>query len=83
MILGEDKKRLSKRHGAAGVNEYESMGYQPDALLNYLALLGWNPGTEEEIFDLDSLVRILISGRFRKNPLPMTRRNLTGLARSI
>ena len=57
MILGEDKKRLSKRHGAAGVNEYESMGYQPDALLNYLALLGWNPGTEEEIFDLDSLVK--------------------------
>ncbi len=57
MILGEDKKRLSKRHGAAGVNEYESMGFQPDALLNYLALLGWNPGTEEEIFDLGSLVK--------------------------
>jgi len=57
MILGEDKKRLSKRHGAIGVNEYESMGYQPDALLNYLALLGWNPGTEEEIFDLGSLVK--------------------------
>ena len=55
MILGEDNKRLSKRHGAAGVNEYERMGYQPDALLNYLALLGWNPGTEEEIFDLGSL----------------------------
>ena len=57
MILGEDKKRLSKRHGAAGVNEYESMGYQPDALLNYLVLLGWNPGTGEEIFDLNSLVK--------------------------
>ena len=57
MILGEDKKRLSKRHGATGVNEYESMGYQSDALLNYLALLGWNPGTDEEIFDLGSLVK--------------------------
>ena len=57
MILGEDKKRLSKRHGATGVNEYESMGYQPDALLNYLVLLGWNPGTDEEIFDLGSLVK--------------------------
>ena len=57
MILGEDNKRLSKRHGAAGVNEYERMGYQPDALLNYLALLGWNPGTDEEIFDLSSLVK--------------------------
>ena len=57
MILGEDKKRLSKRHGAYGVNEYDIIGYQQDALLNYLALLGWNPGTEEEIFDLDSLVK--------------------------
>ena len=56
MILGEDKKRLSKRHGATGVDEYKSMGYQADALLNYLALLGWNPGTDEEIFDLGSLV---------------------------
>ena len=56
MILGEDKKRLSKRHGATGVDEYKNMGYQADALLNYLALLGWNPGTDEEIFDLGSLV---------------------------
>ena len=57
MILGEDHKRLSKRHGAVGVNEYERMGYQPNALLNYLALLGWNPGTEEEIFDLSGLIK--------------------------
>ena len=56
MILGEDKKRLSKRHGATGVDEYRRSGYQPGALLNYLALLGWNPGTEEEIFDLEELV---------------------------
>ena len=56
MILGEDKKRLSKRHGATGVYEYRKMGYQPAALLNYLALLGWNPGTEQEIFDLPQLV---------------------------
>jgi glutamyl-tRNA synthetase len=56
MILGEDKKRLSKRHGATGVDQYRDLGYQPGALLNYLALLGWNPGTEEEIFELDKLV---------------------------
>ena len=54
------------------------MGYQPDALLNYLALLGWNPGTEEEIFDLDSLVKNFDISKVQKNPLPMTRRNLTG-----
>ena len=41
MILGEDKKRLSKRHGATGVYDYRERGYQPAALLNYLALLGW------------------------------------------
>ena len=53
MILGEDKKRLSKRHGATGVQSYRDEGFQPEALLNYLALLGWNPGTEEEIMDLE------------------------------
>ena len=56
MILGEDKKRLSKRHGATGVQSYRDEGFQPEALLNYLALLGWNPGTEEEIMDLEQLV---------------------------
>ena len=56
MILGDDKKRLSKRHGATGVHYYRDSGYQPNALINYLALLGWNPGTEKEIFNLDKLI---------------------------
>ena len=56
MILGEDKKRLSKRHGATGVQSYRDEGFQPESLLNYLALLGWNPGTEEEIMGLGQLV---------------------------
>lgn len=50
MILGPDKKRLSKRHGATGVQEYKEKGYLPEALTNYLALLGWNPGTEQELY---------------------------------
>ena len=50
MILGKDKKKLSKRHGATSVYEYRDMGYHPDALFNYFALLGWNPGDEREIF---------------------------------
>ena len=58
MILGPDKKRLSKRHGATGVQSYRDQGYQPRALLNYLALLGWNPGTDEEIMDLNRLVNL-------------------------
>ena len=56
MILGPDKKRLSKRHGAPGVQNFNDDGYLPESLLNYLALLGWNPGTEEEIFSLQQLV---------------------------
>jgi len=56
MILGPDKKRLSKRHGAPGVQKFRDEGYLPESLLNYLALLGWNPGTEDEIFSLEKLV---------------------------
>ena len=48
MILGEDKKRLSKRHGAVSVLEYERLGYLPEAMLNFLALLGWAPGGDRE-----------------------------------
>jgi glutamyl-tRNA synthetase len=56
MILGQDKKRLSKRHGATGVQTYRDEGYQSEALLNYLSLLGWNPGTEEEIMSLSKII---------------------------
>ena len=56
MILGPDGSRLSKRHGATSVEEFRARGYLPGALLNYLALLGWNPGDEREFFRLDELV---------------------------
>ena len=56
MILGEDKKKLSKRHGAESVESYRDKGFQPTPLINYLALLGWNPGTNEEIMDLTQLI---------------------------
>ena len=57
MILGPNKERLSKRHGATGVQEYQKEGYQYEGLLNYLAFLGWNPGTDEEIMNLDALAK--------------------------
>ncbi len=57
MILGTDGKRLSKRHGAVGVQTYREKGYLPQALVNFLALLGWNPGDEREIFSLEDLVQ--------------------------
>ena len=50
LILGTDKKRLSKRHGATSVMEYQRLGYLPEAMVNFLALLGWSPGTDEELF---------------------------------
>ena len=56
MILGEDRKRLSKRHGAASLLSYKKYGYQSGALINYLAFLGWNPGTQEEIMDIEQLI---------------------------
>jgi glutamyl-tRNA synthetase len=55
MILGADGKRLSKRHGATAVGDYRLEGILPGAMVNFLALLGWNPGTEEEVFDAEEL----------------------------
>jgi glutamyl-tRNA synthetase len=56
LILGPDKKRLSKRHGATSVMEYHRLGYLPDAMVNFLALLGWSPGDDRELFALDDLI---------------------------
>jgi glutamyl-tRNA synthetase len=56
LILGADKKRLSKRHGATAVGEYETQGYLPEAMVNFLALLGWSPGGNDEVFSKDELV---------------------------
>ncbi|MBQ7197469.1 MAG: glutamate--tRNA ligase [Synergistaceae bacterium] len=50
MILGRDKKKLSKRHGATSIYEYRDMGYMPDSMFNFLALLGWSAGDDKEIF---------------------------------
>jgi glutamyl-tRNA synthetase len=58
LILGSDKKRLSKRHGATSVSEYARQGYLPEAMVNFLALLGWSPGTDQEIFDREELSRV-------------------------
>jgi len=56
LILGTDKKRLSKRHGATSVTEYRRAGYLPDAMVNFLALLGWSPGDDRELMSRDELV---------------------------
>src|SRR5262245_15284151 len=55
-ILGPDKKRLSKRHGATSVMEYARQGFLPEAMFNFLALLGWSPGNDTELFSRNELV---------------------------
>lgn len=57
MILGEDGKRMSKRHGAVSVTQYRDEGYLPEALLNYLVRLGWSHG-DDEFFSIDDMVRL-------------------------
>jgi glutamyl-tRNA synthetase len=56
LILGADKKRLSKRHGATSVMEYERQGYLAEALVNFLALLGWSPADDREIMSRGELI---------------------------
>ncbi|MGC4081950.1 MAG: glutamate--tRNA ligase family protein [Vicinamibacterales bacterium] len=67
LILGPDKKRLSKRHGATSVMEYARQGYLPEAMLNFLALLGWSPGAgDRELFTADELKEMLRSARHQR-----------------
>ncbi|HSK09676.1 MAG TPA: glutamate--tRNA ligase [Vicinamibacterales bacterium] len=56
LILGPDKRRLSKRHGATSVTEYERQGYLPAAMFNFLSLLGWSPGDDREFFTRPELI---------------------------
>lgn len=56
MILGPDGRRLSKRHGATSIAEYAARGILPWAMVNFLALLGWSPGTDEEVLDVPELI---------------------------
>jgi glutamyl-tRNA synthetase len=55
LILGPDKKKLSKRNGDAALSDFQAAGYMPEVLLNFLALLGWSEGTDQEIYSLEEL----------------------------
>ena len=57
LILGTDRSKLSKREGATSLRDYRDQGYLPEALVNFLAFLGWNPGTEKEIFSMNTLIK--------------------------
>jgi len=68
LVLGPDHKKLAKRHGAMAVSEYREMGYLPEALANFLAFLGWSPGTEEEVFSLGELRSRMTFERLQASP---------------
>lgn len=67
LILGADHKKMSKRHGATSVTAYKDMGYLPDAVVNYLALLGWAPKGEQEIFSREELIQSFSMDRVSAN----------------
>lgn len=68
VILGPDKGKLSKRHGAEPVYAYRDNGYLPEALINFLARLGWSSGTDQEIFSREELIALFDVSRLQKNP---------------
>ncbi|MEO5970426.1 MAG: glutamate--tRNA ligase, partial [Bdellovibrionia bacterium] len=66
MILGSDKKKLSKRHGAVSANAYRAEGYLPEALLNFLVRLGWSHG-DQEIFSIDEMIKFFSFDHVQKS----------------
>lgn len=68
LLLGPDRSKLSKRHGVTSVTEYRKMGYLPEALVNYLALLGWTPEENKEIYTIEELIELFDLRRVTKNP---------------
>ena len=68
MIHGPDGKKLSKRHGATAVGDYQHMGILPAAMRNFLALLGWSPGGDREIMTLDDMIALFAFEGIQKKP---------------
>ncbi|HBT50362.1 MAG TPA: glutamate--tRNA ligase [Caldanaerobacter subterraneus] len=68
MVLAPDRTKLSKRHGATSVQEFRDQGYLPEAIVNYITLLGWAPLDGEEIFDVRKSIREFSLERVSKNP---------------
>lgn len=66
LILGPDRTKLSKRHGAVAISDYKKAGYLPEAMINFMAFLGWNPGGEKEIYSMPSLIKEFSLERVQK-----------------
>src|SRR5690606_25141861 len=68
LLFGSDGKKLSKRHGATAVTEFREAGYLPEAMVNYLALLGWSPGADLTMFPIDLAIERFDLADVQKNP---------------
>ncbi|MER3570207.1 MAG: glutamate--tRNA ligase [Patescibacteria group bacterium] len=68
LILGSDRSKLSKRHGAKSISELKEEGYLPEAILNFLALLGWHPEGDREIISLEEMIKEFRLEKLNKNP---------------
>ena len=79
LILGHDKQKLSKRHGAVSVGAYRQNGILPEALINYMALLGWNPKDNTEFFELDELINRFDESGFNAAPAVFDEKKLEWL----
>ncbi len=79
LILGDNKAPLSKRHGATSIEEYKEMGYLPDAMVNFLSLLGWSPGDNREIFKRQDLINTFSLNRVVRTSAVFNQDKLTWL----
>ncbi|GIW67237.1 MAG: glutamate--tRNA ligase [Candidatus Parcubacteria bacterium] len=68
LVLGQDRSKLSKRHGAKSINEYRQEGYLPEAILNFVALLGWHPAGDREIISLEEMIKEFKLEKLNKSP---------------
>lgn len=78
-VLGPDRQPLSKRHGSTSVESFREQGFLPEAMMNYLALLGWSPGDDREVLSRDELVEAFDLGRVSSNPAAFDTEKLTWL----
>lgn len=76
LVLAPDKSKLSKRHGDVSVQDFQKDGYLPEALVNFIAFLGWNPGTKREVYSMVSLIKDFSLERVRKSGSIFNRRRL-------
>jgi glutamyl-tRNA synthetase len=79
LIMGEDGSRLSKRHGHTSVTEYRDLGYTPEALFNFLSLLGWSPGDDTEIMSRSDIIQRFTIERVKHAPAQFNLKKLTWL----